>query len=78
MATGSYRRNLRTAYGARRAFYVRTLVGGLWIVAASADSQAELAAAIARVQARHPDRQVRVTDSTGAVVEQTAATPLAA
>ena len=66
-------RNLRTAFGARRAFYVRTQAGSMWIVAASANTQAELAAAIARVQARKPGAAIRVTDGTGAVVEETAA-----
>ncbi len=73
MASQSYRRNVRTSFGARRAFYVRTQVGDLWIVQASADTKAELAAAIARVQARKPGQPIRVTDSTGAVVEETAA-----
>ncbi len=73
MATGSYRRSLSTSYGARRAFYVRTETAGLWIVAASANTQPELAAAIARVRARKPGAAIRVTDSTGAVVSETAA-----
>ena len=66
-------RNLRTAFGARRAYYVRTQVGDLWIVRASANTTAELAAAYARVQARKPGAAIRVTDSTGAVVSETTA-----
>ena len=66
-------RNVRTAFGATRRFYVRTETAGLWIVQASANSQAELAAAVARVRARHPERSIRVTDGQGAVVEETAA-----
>ena len=74
MAQGSYsKRNVRTAFGARRAFYVRTETAGLWIVQASANTQAELAAAIGRAQARKPGAAIRVTDSTGAVVSETAA-----
>ncbi len=75
MASQSYRRNVRTSFGARRAFYVKTQQSptSLWVVAASANTQAELAAAVARVRARHPERAIRVTDGQGAVVEETAA-----
>ena len=66
-------RNLRTSFGATRRYYVRTETAGLWIVQASANTQAELAAAVARVQSRKPGAAIRVTDSTGAVVEETAA-----
>ena len=45
----------------------------LWIVAASANTEAELAAAVARVRARHPERSIRVTDSGGSVVDTLAA-----
>ena len=73
MAQASYRRNVRTSFGATRRYYVRTEVGGLWIVQASANTEAELAAAIARVQARKPGQSIRVTDAQAAVVEETAA-----
>ncbi len=47
-------RNYRTACGALRAFYVRTLIGQTWVAAGSADSEAQLAALLARVAARKP------------------------
>ncbi len=66
-------RSWRTTCGATRRYYVRVERAGLWIVQASADSQAELAAAIWRVQARKPGQAIRVTDSSGAVVSETTA-----
>ncbi len=73
MAQASYRRNVRTSFGATRRYYVRTETAGLWIVQASASTEAELAAAIARVRARKPGQPIRVTDARGAVVEETTA-----
>ncbi len=73
MAQASYRRNVRTSFGATRRFYVRTETAGLWIVQASANTQAELVAAVARVRARKLGTEIRVTDSTGAVVSETTA-----
>ena len=66
-------RNLRTSFGATRRYYVRTETAGLWIVQASANTEAELAAAVARVRARKPGAAIRVTDGQGAVVSETAA-----
>ena len=73
MASQSYRRNVRTSFAKARRYYVRTETAGLWIVQASANSQTELAAAVARVQARKPGAAIRITDGQGAVVEETAA-----
>ena len=66
-------RNLSTSFGAARRFYVRTETAGLWIVQASANTQAELAAAIVRVQGRKPGAAIRVTDGQSTVVSETAA-----
>ena len=56
------RGNYRTACGMRRRFYIRTQAspGGLWTVGASADTEAQLAAAISRVRARYPHEALRV------------------
>ena len=80
MAAGSYsKRTWRSAQGGLRAFYVRTLIGQTWLAAGSADSEAQLAALIGRVQRRCPERPMRVERNVGGtlvVVEE--ATTLAA
>ena len=64
MAQAGYQRggNWRTSCGRLRKFYIRTQAspGGLWTVGASADTEAQLAAAIERVRARYPHEAIRV------------------
>ena len=65
MAQGSYdKRNWRTACGRTRRFYVKTQASptGLWLVAASADTEAQLAAAIERARLAHPGQALRVDE----------------
>ena len=67
-------RNWRTTCGALRTFYVRTLIGQTWVAAGSADSEAQLAALIGRVQRRCPERAMRIERNVGGtlvVVEET-------
>ena len=67
-------RNWRSAQGGLRAFYVRTLVGQTWVAVGSADSEAQLAALIGRVQRHCPERARRVERHVGGplvVVEET-------
>ena len=61
-------RNYRTACGALRAYYVRTLVGQTWVAAGSADSEQQLAALIGRVQRRCPERAMRVERNVGGML----------
>ena len=63
--------NWRVTCGRTRTFYVKYQPqgAGYWLVGASADSRAKLAAAVARVQARYPQSAIRVTDAQGAVVD---------
>jgi len=66
MAQAGYQRggNWRTSCGRLRRFYIRTQAdpSSLWLVAASADTAEQLAAAIERVQVRHPERALRVDE----------------
>ena len=86
MASGSYqqRGTYRTACGRTRRYYVKTQASptSLWLVAASADTEAQLAAAIERARAAHPGQALRVDEYTkgGERIEGTplAATPKAA
>ena len=75
MAAGSYssRRDWRAAGGRSRRYYVRHFAHGAWLVGASADTEAKLAVAVARVRARYPEAAIRVTDAQGAVVSEAAA-----
>ena len=80
MASGSYsKRNWRTACGRTRRYYIRTQASptSLWLVAASADTEAQLAAAIERARAAHPGAALRVDEHRrdGSRIE---GTPLAA
>ena len=70
MASGSYsKRNLRTAFGATRRFYakVRTPGSDFWLTAGSADTEAQRDALVTRVQARYPERELVVVDTTAAL-----------
>ncbi len=54
----------RTSCGRLRKFYVKTSASpdGLWTVAASADTEVGLAAAIERARAAHPGQALRVDE----------------
>lgn len=58
------RRTWRTMQGRLRKFYIKHQAheDGLWLVAASADTTDQLAAAIERAQARYPDQALRVVE----------------
>jgi len=63
MAQAGYQRRgtWKTSCGRLRTYYVQTSSGGgSWTTAASADTEAQLAAAIERVRARRPERAIRV------------------
>jgi hypothetical protein len=64
------KRNWRSAQGRTRRFYVKTrrTPTSLWVTAGGADSEAQLAALIGRVQARYPERELAVVDTTAALV----------
>ena len=74
----------KTSCGRLRKFYVKheASPGGLWLVAASGDTEVGLAAAIERAQLAHPGAALRVDRYTkgGERIEGTplAATPAAA
>ncbi len=57
-------RNLATSYGRVRRYYVKTQATptSLWIAAASADTEAQLVAAVARVRARRPECAIQVVE----------------
>ena len=57
-------RSYRTSCGRTRRYYVRTQASptSLWLVAASADTEAQLAAAIERARAAHPGQALRVDE----------------
>ena len=67
MTRGSYsKRNVRTAFGATRRYYakVRTPGSDFWLTAGGADTEAQRDALVARVQAKYPDRELVVVDTT--------------
>ena len=84
MASGSYssRRNWRTACGRTRRYYIRTqgTPTSLWTVAASADTEAQLAAALERARLAHPGAALRVDEyrRDGARIEGDRLEPVAA
>ena len=57
-------RSYRTSCGRLRRYYVKTQATptSLWLVAASADTEAQLAAAIERARAAHPGQALRVDE----------------
>ena len=61
----------RTTCGRTRAFYVKYQPrdASYWLVGASADSRAKVAAAVAQVRAHYPEAAIRVTDAQGALVD---------
>ena len=59
MTRGSY----RTTCGARRRWYVKLVTSYGQRVVASADTQAQAQAALARAQARYPGRELVVVDT---------------
>ena len=65
MAQASYRRNVRTAFGATRRYYAKVRKPGsdFWLTAGSADTEAQRDALVARVQARYPERELVVVDT---------------
>ena len=71
-------RNWRVTCGRTKRFAVQTQVGQSWVTTVTADTEAALTAAVARTQARCPERAMRVVEFTkgGAraerAVEQTA------
>ncbi len=54
----------KTSCGRLRKFYVKhqAHAGGLWLVAASADTEAQLAAALERARLAHPGQALRVDE----------------
>ena len=71
-------RSWRTTCGATCRYYVQTTIGASWVTAGSANTDAQLAALIGRVQARCPERALRIVEfgtkgqRTERAVEQTA------
>jgi len=84
MAAASYssQRNWRTACGRTRKYYIRTQASptSLWLVVASADTEAQLAAAIERARLAYPDQALRVDEyaKNGARTEGDRQEPVAA
>ena len=66
MASGSYqqRGTWKTSCGRLRRYYVKTQASadGLWLVAASADTEGQLGAALERARAAHPGQALRVDE----------------
>jgi len=66
MASGSYqqRGTWKTSCGRLRRYYVKTQATptGLWLVAASADAEAQLGAALERARLAHPGQALRVDE----------------
>ena len=55
-------RNWRVTCRRTKRFAVQTRLGASWVTAATADTEAALAAAILRTQARCPERALRVVE----------------
>ena len=67
MADRSYtKRNVRTAFGRTRRFYAKVRMPGsdFWLTAGGADTEAQRDALVARVQAKYPERELVVVDTT--------------
>ena len=69
-------RNWRVTCGRTKRFAVQTQVGQAWVTAATADTEVALTAAVARTQARCPERAIRTVEFTkrGERLEQLVAT----
>ena len=54
--------NWRVTCGRTKRFAVQAQIGESWVTAATADTEAALAAAVARTRSRRPERALRVVE----------------